>query len=282
MPDQEPFIIPSTDPFKVEATPAKFGGVDARAKRPLDLSGQAVSLSDHLEPIRETPATGREAALLPAEPSTLGAAVRVALPASMTATPSRVSVASGEPMADAHALLPDEGLRAPDLQGPVLQDSLDMRHRERFDDPSRFLRTDTKVRLPSAQPLPRHRAVPTLPSSTSGRILMPRVASSDAGIVPSASDKPNPVMQREAQTAAPPLRAQPDGTPLAAALATLSVTSMSASTPEQRRQSFNQRLNQILSDQQQIGEDLSSVEQAAQLTRAQIHDQPLDGPPQSD
>jgi len=60
---------------------------------------------------------------------------------------------------------------------------------------------------------------------------------------------------------------------LAAAVAALPAHAVPTGTPEQRRQAFSQRLAQIMEDHQQIGEELSAVEQAAQVTRAQILDQ---------
>jgi hypothetical protein len=286
MPDQEPVIISSTDPFKVEATPAKFGGVDARAKRPLDMSGKPVSLSDHHEPVSETPGTGQTTAVLPAGQTPCDEDGRVALPESTVATVARTSIPGDEPLADTYALLPDERARAPGEDGPVVQDTLDMRHRERFDDPSRFLRTDTKVRLPSSKPLKRHQAVSTPPGGAPARILMPPASPTPAGIasgsgLPTAL-APGPASPGVASTGASTALTRPDGAQLAASLAASSTPAATSGTPEQRRQSFNQRLTQILSDQQQIGEDLSAVEQAAQITRAQIHDPPIDAPPARD
>lgn len=279
MPDQEPFIIPSSDPFKVEATPAKFGGVDARAKRPLDMSGQAVSLSDHLEPVGEAAATPPNTVLLSDASPDPGAAVWDAAPEPPLSPGPRVPLPPSGPIRDSQVLLPEGGHRTQGADGPVVQDALDTQHREQFDDPSRFLRTDTKVRLPSAEPLQRHQAVPTLPTGTPARILMPTGTPVEVALDSHASRAPGRAMRPVAPAGTPAGPLRPEGAPLAGVPAAPSTT---GGTPEQRRQSFHQRLTQILSDQQQIAQELNAVEQAAQITRAQIHDPPSDEPPPSD
>jgi hypothetical protein len=282
MPDQEPFIIPSADPFKVEATPAKFGGVDARAKRPLDMSGKAVSLSDHLEPVRVNIATQENTVALSDAPLSQGEQVSGPQPEPKINALPVGSAPHTTSRVDSKARLPADVHRPQAVDGPVVQDALDTRHRERFDDPSRFVRTDTKVRLPSASPLQRHQALSTAPVETHGRILIPPLAADVADSHPSVLSASSPAVSSVSQPGEGVVPARPDGAQLAAALAALSAPSSLAGTPEQRRQSFNQRLTQILSDQQQIADDLSAVEQAAQLTRAQIHDPPVDGATPSD
>lgn len=282
MPDQEPFIIPSSDPFKVEATPAKFGGVDARAKRPLDMSGKAVSLSDHRESVKANAVTQENTVALPDASPSPGVQASGVRPKPMANALAVESAPHTTSMVDSKVRVPADVHRTQDGDAPVVQDALDTRHRERFDDPSRFVRTDTKVRLPSASPLQRHQAVPTAPVEIQGRILMPPLALDLADSNPSVSSASSPVVPSVLQAGEGVVPARPEGAQLAVALAVLSAPSCVAGTPEQRRQSFNQRLTQILSDQQQIADDLSAVEQAAQLTRAQIHDPPVDGPTPSD
>jgi hypothetical protein len=275
MPDHEPFNIASSDPFKVVATPAKFGGVDALAKRPLDLSGQPVPLTDHLVAIDTAASAAENRVPLPSAESEVAQGSDVTVPGSVSSAEYRVQMPSEEAMRETHVPLLPTGQQAREGEGPVLQTALDADHRERFDDPSRYLRTDAKVKLPPTAPLRRSQAVPTAPGGrAAGLILTPE----DSAEMASDADA-SQAISGSASGASASASSRPGKPGPRVALAASTSPSASTGTPEQRRHAFNQRLTQILSDQQHISEELNEVEQAAQVTRAQIHDQAPDEPP---
>lgn len=210
MPADPPFIVPSAHPFKVEATPSKMGGVDALAKRPLDMSGQPDPMAEHLAS---------------APPESTHPDTWVTLPSD---TPGR----GGE--------------------GPTWQEQIDTSHREYFDDPSRYLRTDAVVRVTTMD---------TAPGDPAATVAVHGViADADAASVP-----PNATEVVRARVARGEARKA-----RAAQLARQSAVnreSKPSASPQQRRSAFNERLAGIMARQQQINEELSAVEQAVQATR---------------
>jgi len=216
-----PFIVPSTHPFKVEATPSKMGGVDALAKRPLDMSGKADPVEEHREPVPED-----------------------------------------APPTDTWVSLPDGATQGLGGEGPVLQEQIDTSHREYFDDPSRYLRTDVKVRLPGAD-APRDDG--TASPAAHGTAL-------PGDAPPHSVAGPDTSRPRRARTAVSRERA---------ARPTESSTAppRTIGDPRQRRDAFNERLASIMSRQQRINEELSAVEQAVQSTRTALKQDPSDDTP---
>lgn len=214
MPADPPFIIPNARPFKVEATPSKMGGVDALAKRPLDMSGKAEPLTDHL-----------------------------------------TSVEVEAPPADTWVTLPPDADGDPGGEGPVLQEQIDTSHREYFDDPSRYLRTDGVVKLPGTglarDETPTQSTVKDTPTLTDAT-LTTEAATSRPRVARRA--KPQACKTQQAgesrADAAPPV--------------------IESGDPHKRRDAFNERLANILARQQHIHEELSAVEQAVQATRATL------------
>ena len=225
MSDDPPFIVPTDQPFKVQATPSKMGGVDALAKRPLDMTGQPQAWVDQRE----------------------------ALATDTPSTESWVTLPSQVPSPDNRAMLASDTIGALGGEGPVLQDQIDTSHREYFDDPSRYLRTDVVVKLPSEQ-------------ATRGATASPETDFSQAK--PSGTSTP-----ARARRGA---RGSAIGTALGSALAGPTPHLQAASSPRAtaqpplRRDEFNQRLASILSHQQQIHQELSAVEQAVQTTLARL------------
>ena len=214
-----PLIISSDQPFQVQATPSKMGGVDALAKRPLDMSGKPEPLTEHLE-----------------------------------------SVAADAPSSDTWVTLPADSQDGLGGEGPVLQEQIDTSHREYFDDPSRYLRTDVVVKLPSAGSS--HAEGGGLVAGQGDAVDPPKSAQMP---VADASRLTNARSSARAKRAA--LRAQ--RTPS-------TIPPLPSGTPQQRRDAFNQRLAGIISRQHQIHEELSAVEQAVQSTRASLEHNPED------
>lgn len=229
MSSDPPFIVSSEQPFKVQATPSKRGGVDALAKRPLDMSGQAQQNQDHLESV---PADG-------VPPDT-----RVTLPSQGLAADTRVTIPLDAP----------GGMGG---EGPVLQEQFDTSHREYFDDPSRYLRTDVVVKVPRTGSPPPAGAVVPHPQGPAGATPLDPVL---PGVTP--TDRMRSRKPRKSWPASQP------GSPARADAPLSSPTPVG--TPKQRRDAFNQRLANIISHQQHIREELSAVEQAVQASRAAL------------
>lgn len=222
MPADPPFIVPSTHPFKVEATPSKMGGVDALAKRPLDMSGQSEPLPTHRES-------------MPVE----------ALPD------------------DSWATLPPDPAGGSGVEGPVLQELIDTSHREFFDDPSRYLRTDAVVKLPDGSSTRATRSDATLArdATSVSQVTSPSQVSTAASRA--SNDRRSVRQARAAQQALSTASAEPPRL---------------RGSPEQRRDAFNQRLASILTHQQHVKDELSAVEQAVQNARARVEKEAGDKP----
>ena len=225
MPADPPFILPSSHPFKVEATPSKMGGVDALAKRPLDMTGKAEPLDEH-----------REAVPGDAVPS------------------------------DTWVSLPEDADAEQAGDGPVLQEQIDTSHREYFDDPSRYLRTDAVVKLP------------TTGSSHSAHAAS--MAGHDDATATEATPERMTLAGVEQHRNARQLAQQ-----TRAARQALSMgprpSPRPKGTPQQRREAFNQRLASIISRQEHIKDELSAVEQAVQASRAKLEQDAADEKPHS-
>jgi hypothetical protein len=223
MSDEPPVIISSAEPFKVQATPSKMGGVDALAKRPLDMSGQPSTPDEHRESV----------------------------PADSVSQDARVALPPETPAAESWVTLPVDPNDGQGGEGPVLQAQIDTSHREYFDDPSRYIRTDVKVKVTDTGGLRDDgQAVPAQPAES---VASPQPAGRSAG----------PARPRNTRVSA--------GGPRASRRAgsTEATTPVHhPGTPEQRRDQFNQRLANIMSRQQEIREELSAVEQAVQSSRA--------------
>lgn len=271
MPDQEPLIISSPNPFKVEATPAKFGGVDALAKRPLDMSKQADSLVDHLASINPSAPLSDSSALIEGREGGDLSDSHATLPSSAGMKDTWVQLPPEAGRDDSYANLPGGDPAAAGSEGPLLQTLLDTSHREHFDDPSRYLRTDVTVKIPSADSPRRMHAVAQAGKASLAKEPATPVTSADTPRAEPGrtSDRALP----EADLGTTQLLPSDQRAQLAAAVAALPAHAVPTGTPEQRRQAFSQRLAQIMEDHQQIGEELSAVEQAAQVTRAQMLDQ---------
>jgi hypothetical protein len=223
MSDDPPVIISSTEPFKVQATTSKMGGVDALAKRPLDMSGQPSATQEHRESV----------------------------PADMPPQEARLALPPESPVAQSWVMVPDDTHGGLGGEGPVLQEQIDTSHREFFDDPSRYIRTNVKVKLPGMADLRGDsEAVPA--------------QSGEADVLSAHADGLTDVSRpRNARVSVGDKRLsrRASSTPVATRL-------RNSGSPEQRRDQFNQRLATIMSRQQEIREELSAVEQAVQSNRA--------------
>jgi len=230
MPADPPFIVANDRPFKVEATPSKMGGVDALAKRPLDMSGKADPMAENLE-----------------------------------------AVPAQDPHPGTWVTLPPDTPEGQGGEGPLLEEQIDTTHREYFDDPSRYLRTDVMVRLPGTD-APRDEPpdlATTHQDSAAGGDASPASTGAPlpalSGVVPSRGAR---ATARQGRAARPGGPAQDARAPRA------------RGEPSQRRDAFNERLAGLMARQQKIHDELSAVEQAVQATRSTLeqgdpHDKPV-------
>jgi hypothetical protein len=188
-----------------------MGGVDALAKRPLDMSGQPDPMAEHL-----------------------------------------ASVPPQSPHPDTWVTLPGD---TPGLggEGPTLQEQIDTSHREYFEDPSRYLRTDVVVRVTTPETARGDQAVPATVQSAAPN---PAAALVPPGVTDTSSARAARHEARKARAAQ------------LARQSSVQRDSKASASPRQRHDAFNERLAGIMARQQQINEELSAVEQAVQATRS--------------
>jgi hypothetical protein len=180
------------------------------------------------------------------------------------------AVPAQEPHPDTWVTLPPDTSEGHGGEGPLLQEQIDTTHREYFDDPSRYLRTDVMVRLPGAD---------TPRDEPSGLATTHENSAAGGNASPVSTGAPLPVLSGEA----PSRRARATGRQSRAARPGGSAQEARAprarGEPSQRRDAFNERLAGLMARQQKIHDELSAVEQAVQATRSTLeqgdpHDKP--------
>lgn len=250
---QEPLIIQSDNPFKVEATLSKSGGIDALGKRPPPLvKGEALTSEPGQPVASEGPLEDRFLAL-PADPADDD--VKVSVPAQGVAGDRYQSIPSEGLSTNDTVRLPPSDEDMPGVAGPLRQDLIDTSHREQFDDPSRYLNTRFRVRIPS-----------TAEAQSEGDVMLP-----DESVTARSTDLS--ATRDDASALSTPPHGSPGQVPVTVSEPQPGPGSMeeppaavqAGSMPDvalEKREAFNQRIQQIKSSHDKISKDLASLEKS--------------------